>query len=502
MTPPPRTTPSSGRRDRWRLLLVSVGWLLVLVLPAALIVVGRLPPGFALVTLTAVVSWGLWRIRTHAATLILVFLLVALLGTIASRPWLNLETADLSDGGGATLGETWASEQRFDGELPIVLHVVFDELMSPGGIDPSLPGGRAAIDAVHAMARAHGLRLYDSIYSRFYYSGVSLPNLIHAEYTGETAPLQTTIANPGADSAYFADMSARGYHSAVFQTEVLNFCSPPSVSLCETFPSHDPGVVSAANMDERTRSVYLWDTLFRAYEPGYLPALGRWFIRRTFGLDLRLSGMLGTADRFDVQGFALWFDRFTAFVSHVPRGSHVFAHFLVPHSPYLLNAGCVIEGEYDSGYRLAERVNGEEGLDRARRTYYGQYLDQMRCVVSQIDAFLSGIESLPAFDDAVIVIHGDHGSRISAGSVAEKTGPRDMVDNYAAFFAVRAPGVEPGVDCVFTSLPQIFRHTMRGEQISDLADPLPVLIASEAGEGVRLERPMPPFGCATGSPSK
>lgn len=474
-------------------------WLGAAVLPLLLIVAGVVPAGVGLFSILVAVYWLLWRIRPHAATLLLVCLSVAALGTVLDRPWLNVAASDVAADDGAARVAEWAATGGFDDRLPVVLHIVFDELMSPGGIDPALPGGATTRDAMHQMASAHDLRLYDSIYSRFYYSAVSLPNLMDGEYAGHTvqSELQNKIGNTSADSAYFADMAHRGYRSVVFQTSVLNFCAPPSVSLCETFPSYDPGVVSGGGLDERTRSVYLWDTLLRSYAPGYLPALGRGIIRRMYGIDQRELGVLGAADRFDAQGFPQWFDRFRAFVREVPRGSHVFAHFLAPHSPYVLTDTCVVSGEFDSGYGLADRIGEGPAREGARRTYYEQYLRQARCVVSKIDALLSDLRDRPAFRDALIVIHGDHGSRISSGAFVEQLGPRDMIDNYAAFFAIRGPGIEPGTDCEFTSLPQIFRRTMAADAIPRA--PLPVLVSSRAGDGVRIPTPMPVFGCAAGT---
>ena len=491
-----------SRRGYWKAVLLLVA----AVLPLLAIVLGVVPPGFGLISAGTLVSWLLWRIRGHAASLLLVFLTVALAGTIIGQPWLNLKESDLAADDGGARADLWAAGGRFDERLPVVLHLVFDELISSGGIDPTLPGGAETVLAMKQVASTQGLRLYDSVYSRFYYSGVSIPNMMHAEYLGHFAlgDVNGAIASPGRDTAYFADMERRGYRTAVFETTVITFCGARNVTWCETFPSYDPGVVSGAGLDERTRSVYLWDSLLRAYEPGYLPALGRWVLRYFYGLDQRELGVLGAADRFDVQGFPAWFDRFASFVSRVPRGSHVFAHFLVPHSPYLLTDACVVSGEFDSGYRLNERLEGNEAREGARRVYYQQYLAQARCVMSKLDSFLSEIRSDPELQDALVVIHGDHGSRISAGAFVEEVAPRDLVDNHAAFFAVRGPGIDPGLDCGFTSLSQIFRRTMKaGDTQSEQSPPLPLLVNSQAGADVLVEMKMPVFGCAaSGQDSK
>jgi len=499
MSEPLATPPLARGRRR------SPGVVMALVTSAVTlgaIVMGWLPPGFSLIAVVAVVTWLVWQMRAHAAALMLVFLCVALVGTIVSRPWLNLRVSDIGSDGGAALAESWAAGGTFDERLPVVLHLVFDELMSPGGIEASLPGGGVTRDRLYGLADTYGFRVYDSIYSRFYYSGVSLPNLLHAEYLGrdEVSEIARGIGNLPADAAYFADFAGRGYRTAVFQSSVLDFCTSPHVQRCETFPSFDPAVASGGGLDERTRTVYLWDTFFRAYDPGYLPALGRWVIRYWYGVDQRELGVLGTADRFDVQGFSSWFDRLGVFVTRAPRGSHVFAHLLVPHAPYLLTDGCVVSGEFDAGYALRERFEAPEVREQVRHDYYGRYLSQVRCVMSKVESLLDEMQNVPALQDAVIVIHGDHGSRISSGRFVEGLTPRDLVDNYATFFAVRSADVPPGIDCDFTSLPQVFRRVMNPAGPAPDGPPLPVLVLSTAGENVRVAVPMPRFGCAAEAP--
>jgi hypothetical protein len=96
------------------------------------------------------------------------------------------------------------------------------------------------------------------------------------------------------------------------------------------------------------------------------------------------------------------------------------------------------------------------------------------------------------------VIHGDHGSRISSGNILEDYTPQDFLDNYGAFFAVRAPGVEPGVNCEFVSLGEIFRRHIKDPSPEDTSGaPLPVMVISRDQGEKKVEAPMPAFGCAS-----
>lgn len=475
-----------------------------IVAPPLLVRFGMAPAAVCLVTVLVCMFWLFWAMRARAAGLMIVVLAVVLAGTVLSGPAPNLG-ADNGERNAVRLAAEWADGDRSRSDLPIVVHIVLDEMVSTGAMTDELDGGRALREALYESATAHGMRTFDSVYSRRYYSGVSLPNLMNAEFDGRTAASQLTseIQEVVKDNAYFADMARRGYRTAVFQTAIMDFCASNDVRMCQTFRSFDPAEGIRLGRSTADRALSLSETLLRTYEPGYIAQFGLSVLSSVYGVGGGDARVQGSAGRYDPQGFVAWFNHFAAFVERAPRGTHVFAHFLVPHAPYLLGADCQVRGSVMTGYSLASRVPDENARRLARLRYYADYLRQAACVMSRIDVLLGRLDTIEAFRDATIVIHGDHGSRISNGFRIEDLGPRDLVDNYATYFAVRAPGVTPGVDCDFTSLPQVFRRLMgppAGEAALDSA-PLPVLVATRAAAGARVEVPMPRFGCAAGQPS-
>src|SRR5690606_9030958 len=106
--------------------------------------------------------------------------LVAFVGTVGSTQWLNLSPPRAIEDDAEALAATWREKGPFDERLPLVVHIVFDEMMSSGAIDTQLPGGPALRDQMRDVSAAHGFRLFESIYSRFFFSGVSIPNLMDA----------------------------------------------------------------------------------------------------------------------------------------------------------------------------------------------------------------------------------------------------------------------------------------------------------------------------------
>lgn len=499
----PARAGSRLNRGGWRLLAVCLlaGTILLLIR------FGVLPPVCGMVALAGVLTLVFWQIRLHLASILLVFFSVLLLSVIATQRMPKVHPDRLEAEEGERLSRKWATAGKFNQNLPIVVHLIFDEMMSPGAITDDLPGGAATRTALFAVGEKHAFRTFDSVYSRYYYTSESIPNLMNREYLGQTG--MDTFAQLHFDAkarsytvatnAYFEDMAKRGYRTAVFQATYMNFCKNANVDLCETFDSFDPAGKKPMGFDAPIQRVTLWQTVLRAYAPSYTSEVGERILGRAYGLNRRQVGVFGEDEggRYDVHRFPEWFDRFTNFAANVPRGSHVFAHFLVPHSPYLLLENCVVSGKVDNGYNLSQYPLADQSAKHS--DYYDRYLRQLRCVARKLDDFMEAVSQKENYRDALIVVHGDHGSRISINDLVEDYKPRDFVDNYGAFFAVRGPAVVPGVDCEFVSLPEIFRrYVARPGTIETLRTraPLPIVALSKASGNPKVEAPMPVFGCA------
>jgi Sulfatase len=467
-----------------------------------LILEGALPPVAGMLAVALILTTGFWLLRVHLPSILLVFVTVLLVSVVVTRPSPKIRADRIEAQEGDQVSRKWSASGRFNQKLPIVVHLVFDEMMSVGAMTDDLPGGSAMRASLQAFGEKHSLRMFDSVYSRFFFSGVSLPNMMNTEYRGQLSlgDVLKTKSNLTAN-AYFDDMAARGYRTVVFQTALMNFCANQNVDLCETFDSFDPGAKGLAGLDARNQRASLWQTFITAYQPSYASTIGQAALNRIYGLRSQEVGVLGSADRYDAQRFPAWFDRFTRFAATVPRGTHLFAHFMVPHSPYLLSESCVVSGKFEGGYYLSNYPLSQR-LEKRRRFYEG-YFSQLRCVQRKLDDFMTTLEHTENFHDAVIIVHGDHGSRISSGNILEDYTQRDFVDNYATFFAVRSPAAAAGTDCEFLSLPEAFRrHAAAGvNKTPRTGAPLPVVVVSRAAGGSRVEAPMPLFGCAGGTAS-
>lgn len=493
------------RRNRavWAFLVsCAIAGLLVLSIFTAI-----LPPSVGIVAVAIVLVSAFWLLRTHLPSILLVFMGVLLVSVVVTGRVPKLRRDRMHADEGARLSQAWKASGKFDERLPIVVHMVFDELTSVGAMTDDLPGASTTRQMLLDLGDKYSFRTYGSIYSRSYYTAQSIPQMMNAGYLGRTEK-ESFVTLPFdekakrysiVDNVYFDDMAARGYRTVVFQATYMNFCANKNVDLCQSFDSFDPG---GKNVDSPTLRVSLWQTIFRAYGPSYTSKFGERILARVYDLDESEVGVSAEeGGRYDVQRFPEWFDRFTRFTASVPRGTHVFAHFLVPHAPYLLQDSCVLGGTTETPYSLTKHPPSEQ--ETKRRDFYARYFAQVRCVGNELDRFMAALEQSPEFRDAVIIIHGDHGARISRGEYLEDLFRRDYVDNFATFFAVRSPGVAKGLDCEFTSLPEVFRRYAARDvrTVHASTTPLPVLPFSRDAGHVSVEARMPHFGCAPETPT-
>ena len=88
------------------------------------------------------------------------------------------------------------------------------------------------------------------------------------------------------------------------------------------------------------------------------------------------------------------------------------------------------------------------GLERntvdERIVRYVRYLPQAKCALNEVGRLFDRMRELGLYDDAFIVVHGDHGSHISLRSPHKlnrnRLTPEDYQDMFSTLFAIKLPG--------------------------------------------------------------
>jgi hypothetical protein len=365
-----------------------------------------------------------------------------------------LVTSAFVPGGRLTYSESTSVTP--DTEQPFLLHLILDEHIGPSGLRSA---GRAE-DASRLTGEYGrlGFEIFDAAYSEHDATFRSLGHLFNLASGDLMNGLVETGTSPFSyqltGSRYLQSLTRAGYAVSVYQTDHLNLChGTPGVAGCHTYPAARLGVLVHTDLPLPGRlrvlgSVFLgqsdlWEEAGEAFgRVGSLQPPSRG------GDDTRVSAISAT----------LMLDAVERDLGDARRGEALIAHVLLPHSPYVYGEGCRMRppGEW---LRRLEQWEPEGNSFEARQRRYALYSEQLACTQRRIERLLNVIPAAVS-SDAVVVIHGDHGSRIVRSS--SRTAPSvsaDDLDRYSTLFAVRSPSVTPtrherpaSVQCLFAAL--------------------------------------------------
>jgi hypothetical protein len=402
-----------------------------------------------LLLLFAALCAVLWFLREHAARIVSLMMATILatsllpLGGVAASPS-SLPGRDASDQNAAARAK-----------LPLIVHLVLDEHIGVEGLPDALTP-RTFKEDIRAFFVERGFRLFGGAYSEHPSTLPSLSHLLNLVQGRYEPDLAVAASEPRryrlTRNAYFERLHQAGYAIRAHRIEYLDVCAGRVTPwACRSYEEtslavlHDvPGSVleklSVVSGVFLARSVAV-GRVRNAYARARLSLLNT-------GIDLPAW----TWERNVVSPIATMaaLDAIEADLARSQPGELFFAHLLIPHYPYVYDAECRPQPPAKWGTRRDyDHVIGDSNTAAARATRYSQYLEQVRCAARKIDELLGAIPP-PLRHDAVVIVHGDHGSRI--GTVEPNRGrkrsfaPSDYADFFSTLFAVRSPRIEAGYD--------------------------------------------------------
>ncbi|MGH9962200.1 MAG: sulfatase-like hydrolase/transferase, partial [Pyrinomonadaceae bacterium] len=330
--------------------------------------------------------------------------------------------------------------------------------------------GQHLYDSTRNFYLRHNFRLYGQAYSRFRSTFRSMSAMMNFDSSSLNPLVKYSDATERPESmhanAYFRQAAEAGYDIQVFQTQHFDFCNSTAVTRCETLNSYSPisRFISYPEKNFLYRTANLLAMMVTTFSES------NW--SRTTSSVLNKVG--GFGNWFDAESFPLWFEHLMHRVVEAPRGTMIFAHFLAPHAPYALGQDCELKRRIPPHYREDKTPRDEETWPAFRARYQERYYEQALCIHHYTERLLQALEASGRFHDAVIIVHGDHGSRIARSDYAEYMSSEDLVANYATLFAIRKPGLAGGYDLELVSVQELFiRHVLSpGTQNISLRSPV------------------------------
>ncbi len=405
-----------------------------------------------------------------------------------------------------------APDGQANKDLPPVIHIVLDEHIGVEGIPLSIDGGRETKEFLKDFYTSQGFALFGKAYSHYQKTVMSLGTLVALGQVPKGGNVKSTNEKRGVwgdaysikENPYFSLMKTRGYALNIYQNDFLDFCDPASGFswTCTTYPCCKANMVAPLEMPaaHKTRVVAgAFLELFVTYK-----AIRKVY-RYLFHIGLPIPYWEWERQFNAISGFDV-LSRLKKEVGRAGNGQFYFAHSLLPHSPYVYGRECDVNPPDKWLARFSElaieadrwRSDGKniKNTPETRADRYTLYFEQTRCTHKIVGEIFQHLKDIGLFDKAIIVIHGDHGSRLPLiapeATLKEPVSVADLVDSYSTFFAVKAPGIAPGYNLRRVAIQTLFADLVNGEpwKLSEAgaveAASAKTLIIDSAGPGRKM----------------
>ena len=352
-----------------------------------------------------------------------------------------------------------------------------------------------------------GFRLYTGAYSHFPASAESIPDLLN----GATVPSAQGFATllPGRvrldSNAWFEELRSRGYEIDVIQSDYIDYCSNKAtpVSYCYTYKVSDIREFQNLDLTSWQRARFLLYTFFdKDFVLLSQTVRLAWYVVQQLGgkAGLRLPDWDARSLTMSPLPSLVALDVVSERLEGLEAGKANFAHLLLPHDPYILGENCHPKPDQSLWHASQSALWWYQikAAPKRRLERYGEYYKQITCLHNRLSDLFEGLEQRGVLEAATIILHGDHGSRITI--VEPFTGnekiltPRDIIDSVSTVFAIRSPSVDPGVIEGQSSIQGLFAELALGRD--DVVDRGNIFLrAPRQAIGPNQTRlPMVPFG--------
>lgn len=355
-----------------------------------------------------------------------------------------------------------AQIEAADESLPPVLHVVLDELAGPHGLPAELPGSARLVARIVESYPAFGFSLHARAYSEYFGTADSLSNELNFSSRPDYRPFTTRGDEDIALSAnaYFEHLRRLGYVLRVHQSTYLDFCSTPAapVAACSTYDRNTIAAIAGIAMSAPDKTLFITRSFVDAST--FLGALRVVYGSLRERLRLPLPDWQTGNSRTGPLTALPTVERLERELEVSRGGEAHFAHLLLPHYPYNLNADCSPKTARSTWLQRApldviDRLVPQNDTE-SRALRYAEYLEQYECALNVLERLFAALRRSGQWDRAVVIVQGDHGSRIvrvfpgSAGQTDD-----DFRDAYSTFFAAKVGLKEGRVSTAAAPLPEL-----------------------------------------------
>jgi hypothetical protein len=421
---------------------------------------GSIGSAFTFVVLASV----FWLLRDHVARIITLMMAAVLASSLVLPP-----SSAAAMGSPASPSSSRATSGNK--ELPLILHLIVDEHIGFEGMPADLTP-LAFERELRTFFDRNGFVLFGRAYSEYWNSHRSIAHLVNLK-AGSYVP---TLLEHGTRSTwavtsnpYFNRLAQLGYAIRVYQSDYLDLCADgTSAPRCQTYAATSLRPLATVALPASQKAVvvagmYLNQAnLYLVSRDAYNRA------RRQVASMVTLPPWNWERDRTGPLSAVSVMEDVGSDLATAQRGDFIMAHVMMPHYPYIYTGNCELRAPREWLERMdRDAPPGVVNTPDSRATRYARYFEQATCVQKKLDGLMNAIP--PALrQDAIVIIHGDHGSRIPlvepelpGGSTSLSAS--DYADSYSTLFAVRSPHIMAGYDRRLAPITCLLRTLVESE---------------------------------------
>ena len=300
-----------------------------------------------------------------------------------------------------------------------ILHIILDGHLGLAAFPRQIEGVERLKKRIEGIYKQYGFKVYSHAFSRHNYTQNSIPEILNLKEIKIDKSYIKTDPKRGfvlKKSAVFEQYRKHGYELNVFQTDVMDFCSLGYFSYCLTAPYRNLAWLSKSGFDFSTKFFVLASAFLNQSN------LFRWFERYV----LARWNIAAHPKSFPPVNMVEMFKRISRSTDLIKPGTVSLAHVLLPHEPYALDELCNLRP-------ISEWY--PQNLIKDQESYFAQ----MNCTYTLLEELFESIRNNQSAKDAIIIVHGDHGSRIAHKEKYAK------LYTYSTLFAVRHPNLPANV---------------------------------------------------------
>lgn len=319
--------------------------------------------------------------------------------------------------------------------LPAVVHLILDEHIGIDGLPNSDADAMRLKRELAVFYQRSGFNVYGGAYSEHVRTANSIPYALNFGHRlGRDMSKEPVIIGP---TSYLEGLVHRGYRLTIIQPDFADYCKGARFNECVTYQSSSPGALLAVPLPTVERAGLITakflslSTIIGAALQPYRLVAGVLHLPKLDPANLGRSTSIATLALTEALNQRL---------AEAQPGDAYFAHILLPHYPYAVDENCRV-----LPWRNWKKPFAPRSLDVRQHAYFAQ----VRCTTRRMGLALRALSHSPAGANAIVIIHGDHGSRITelepTPANVGKFSARDLISSYSTLFAIRFPGVQPGL---------------------------------------------------------